>query len=68
MVRKSQCWIAAVSLQLQERFRKIVNHRSMSVFVQGDTTTAAMIAHALYNMKILVIRIELGLHEFNLLI
>lgn len=36
------------------------------VMVQGDTTTAAMVAFAAFNMKILVAHIEAGLRTFNL--
>ncbi len=36
------------------------------VMVQGDTTTAAMVAFAAFNMKIPVAHIEAGLRTFNL--
>jgi len=54
---------ASVFKKIPKIFNKI---KPDVVMVQGDTTTAAMVALAAFNMKISVAHIEAGMRSFNL--
>ena len=56
-----------IAASVFEKIPKIFNQTKPDVvMVQGDTTTAAMVAFAAFNMKIPVAHIEAGLRTFNL--